>query len=30
VILGANVAATGTEDQLLLELSMALVAGRAV
>ena len=30
VILGANVAATGTEDQLLLELTMALVAGRAV
>jgi hypothetical protein len=30
VILGANIAPTGTEDQALLELTMALVAGRAV
>ncbi len=30
VIVGGNVATTGTEDQALLELTMALVAGRAV
>lgn len=30
VIMGGNVAPTGTEDQALLELTMALVAGRAV
>jgi hypothetical protein len=30
VIMGGNIAPTGTEDQLLLELTMALVAGRAV